>query len=182
MNGSIILPGALVELCVAPKEEIRYYLQWPYLDLREPGSPMLVATNGKNLLAAPVVVEGELVSCSLPLEAIAYARRYPTPRLTFSGEMCGTDEAMFRIPDNDSKYPLWRKLVDGAPNGPGDIGIGASLLDMLHRALGENRYNGVTLTVSRKKDGSIDPAGVVRVRSTSGENADAIALLMPMRI
>lgn len=188
MKGSITLPDVRVELCAAT-QDVRWYLNWPYLDLREPGQPMLVATDGHKLLAAPVEVSGELESCALPLEAFQAARQGPSPHcITFDGEMCGTDEAMFRIPgrenQNGFKYPLWRNVAKDAPKTKPAIGINAASLDTLHKALGGDKYHGITLAFTTTKDGDTDPARLVRVRHISHSKNDeaVIAILMPMRI
>jgi hypothetical protein len=180
MNGSLILPTAKVEMAVATNDDLRYYLTLPYLDLREPEDPQLVATNGHMLIAAPVTITGKLESTWIPVEAIAAARKQQPAELRFASGMCGTKLAMFAAPTwtGDAKYPEWRRLLKTAPEGETDVMLQGRYLDKLAMALGDDKYTGLKLCFS-KKDGKIVQNDAVRVNSL---DCEATTLLMTMRL
>src|SRR5690606_20867227 len=96
-KGTVILPAGQVELCAAKGDVRCYYLNMPYLDLADPEKPMLVASNGHVLAAAPVTIEGDVSEGPIPIEAIKYARRKKTrqpsrAQLVFDGPMVGTGD------------------------------------------------------------------------------------------
>jgi hypothetical protein len=114
-NGSIVLPEAEVERCAA-KGDVRYYLNWPYLDLSDKKKPMLVASNGHVLAGASVHLKGTIQPGPIPLEAIAQARKEAKAagggevKLVFKDFMVGTENQMFKRPDGDFTYLDWRTI------------------------------------------------------------------------
>jgi hypothetical protein len=176
-SGFVVLPKARIEVCAAdPECEGRIYLCHPYLDLSEPAQPMLVATNGHVLAAAPVKIEGEVPEGPLSKDALKYVRDDGDCRMFFDGDMHGLKgEAMFKRPP-PVKFPSWRKVA--VPNSDPVISFDGAYLDLIQTELG--RRKGIALSFARLPDGSIDRAAAARVRLT--DNRDVLVLLMPMKI
>ena len=128
----IVLPEGQVELCAA-KGDIRYYLNHPFLDLSDEKRPMLVATNGHVLAAAPVAIHGNVSQGPIPLEAIKRARaaakkrKTPEVQLVFIGDMCGTPDALFKRPPFDFTYPDWRKIIPKSNGSDPDMSFNGDL-------------------------------------------------------
>ena len=192
------LPQIKVEAAAAVGD-VRYYLNYPYLDLSGK-KPVLVATNGHYLLACEVKIEGKVKEGPLPIEAITRARKEAGKHvvnapLIFDGEMCGTRDVMDRRPvfDKGTKYPKWRNVIpagldrDSAPN----VAFKAEYLNSIAVALGCGKNSGVGLqfqTTPRAQKGirsnTILEGKAISIRA--GHSAGAVgekytAILMPMR-
>lgn len=179
------VPLTLVELAVA-KGDVRYYLNYVYLDLRVPKAPMLVATNGHFLIAVPVKPEANVKQGPIPVDAIKAARKANKrePVLVFENGMVGTRNVMFRRPD-DVTWPDWRKASFSTDEAPfaGDVGVNGAYLAAINKAMGSQ---GLRVMLGRDKDGAIDPAKPLRVRANGRgaeveRNEGVIAVVMPMR-
>lgn len=177
------LPGCFVEKAVAPKGEPRYYLQSPYLDLRDADKAYVVATTGNILIAAPVNrKEAEKIGDGLlPLDAVATARKNGGV-LKIDGKRIGAgDGAWYDRPDG--KFPEWRKVV---PKGRVrkhnfDFAVNAELLVQVQRALcsKDNKWPCLELWFPCDKEGYVIQSGAILCRA-GGEESGAIGLVMPM--
>lgn len=183
-NGSMALPDALVELAAA-KSDVRWYLNWPYLDMTDRKKPAMVATNGHVMAMAPVAVTGSVQAGPLPFEAIVAARKAAkktgkTAKLTFAGDLVGTSDQMFKRPKHDFTYPDWRKIVNDADvNGrEHDVALNGDYMAMMQKVIGSGNYKSVRIFCGR--DGAKIAANkpVVFKGSTHSE---AIGIVMPMR-
>lgn len=186
----VVLPAARVELCAA-KGDVRYYLNWPYLDLSDKKRPMLVATNGHMLAAAPVTIEGDVKAGPIPVKAIQAARAVRTKqphvghRLIFDGDMCGTGEVMYRRPSSDFKYPDWRSAVPKLDkNAKPDIGVNGDYVATLQNVVAGTRkkWRGLSITMLRDEEKNIAKNQPMLIRSLDPELAETIAVLMPLHV
>ena len=184
----VILPEARVELC-ASKGDVRYYLNWAYLDLSDKTQPMLVASNGRILAAAPVTIEGAVTAGPIPVEAIKAARAVKTTqpqigaRLIFEGDMCGTRDVMYRRPANDFKYPDWRSVVPQLPKSTTpDIGLNGDYIATIQKVLKGRKYGGLKFTMQRDEKNAIVKNKAVLLQGYDAEFAGAVAVVMPMAI
>lgn len=175
----IVLPEERVELCVA-KNDVRYYLQWPYLDLRG-DEPMLVATNGHILAAAPVEVVGDFPQGPLPVIAIKVARKSKEGNLYLENGRVGTLDAMYKRPEDHAKYPQWTNVVPDIGKRAADIGVNARYLATAQEVLNSTNAVSPGLAVWFSKEGTKvhgDKQFVVRgVNGTEG-----FCCVMPMRL
>lgn len=191
-KGVLTLPEVKVEAATAVKD-VRFYLNAPYLDLKDKGKPKLVATNGHFLLVADVTIEGTVAEGWLSLEAINRVRKdcgkYSEALMQFDGDMHGTGDVMFKRPDmKDAKYPDWRnvaKQVEDHPDKP-DICFKHAYLKTIADSLCTNKEEGIALTLgrsakSRAKNKPIDSARPIVVRAGRKHNVGYTAILMPMR-
>lgn len=184
----LILPHGRIELCAA-RGDVRYYLNTPYLDLSDKKQPMLVATNGHVLAAAPVTIEGQVTQGPIPIAAIKAARAVKTKqpqighRLIFDGNMVGTGEVMWKRPE-DVKYPDWRKVVPKlAAKAEPDIGVNGDYIAMLQDALAGTGKKWRGLGIFLARDGEkIATGGAIRIRSAHADCQDVIGVVMPMRV
>lgn len=181
-NGTLVLPEAKVELCVA-KNDVRYYLNFPYLDLTDPKKPMLLGCNGHYLAAAPVRIKGEVQPGPLPIEAINAARKSASkagvPTLVFDGFMVGTGVHMFKRPDHGLMFPDWRKAVPDTKGREHDIALNASYIALMARALSDGNFNCLRIYCGRDDKNAVDSTQAAVFR-TSPES-DAFGVVMPMR-
>lgn len=182
----IVLPDALVE-DLAAKKDIRFYLNQPYLDLSG-SKPMLVATNGHLLVAAPVEVSGDVPQGPIPIEAIKRVRKTTGKdtglnRLVFKDGMCGNGKVMFERPYMDCKFPAWRTLVPKFKKGVApDITFDARYFKAMQDALAPGMkisQAGTAVFLQRDKKGDVDPRAAFRVMCKRHD--DVLAVIMPMR-
>lgn len=187
MTTIITLPELKVETAVA-KQDVRYYLNYPYLDLS--GTvPMLVATNGHFLLAARVEIDGDCDSGPLPLEAIKYARKlHPRSSLTLpaivvDGDMVGAgvsnDYCAWKRPTFDKfAYPDWRSVVPKIePKAEPTVTVNGSYLDLIEKACPKSRYAGMSIWCGTQNELQRDAIAC----RTYGMDADDVAVVMPVR-
>lgn len=186
----LVLPAARVELCAA-KGDLRYYLNWPYLDLRDKKRPMLVATNGHILAAAPVEIEGDVKEGPIPAKAIQAARAVKTKqpqaghRLIFDGDMCGTGEVMYRRPSSYFKFPDWREVVPKLPKDTApDIGLNGDYITTLQNVMDVRRrgWRGLKLTMQRDEQNALAKNKGLLVRGFDPDLEGVVAVLMPMHV
>jgi len=179
----IVLPDVLVE-DLAAKGDVRHYLNEPYLDKRGK-QPMLVATNGHLLIAAPVEIVGEVPQGPIPTEAIKRCRKTDKtlpPRMCFDADMCGTGKVMFERENMDCKYPEWTNIVPKMKKGVApDICFDARYFQAMQAALAPSAKIGTAGTavfLQRKENGDVDPRASFRVMC---KHDDVIGVIMPMR-
>ena len=182
----VVLPVALIE-DLAAKHDIRFYLNDPYLDLRGK-KPMLVATNGHLLAAAPVEVSGDVPQGPIPLEAIKRVRKdqkdKANPDLYFAADdMCGTGKVMFKREHMDCKYPDWTQMVPKlSDKTQPDITFDARYFKAMQDALAPGvkiAQAGVAVFLKRDKAGVVDPRAAFRVKCKRSD--DVIGVIMPMQ-
>jgi len=182
----IVLPCALIE-DIAAKNDVRFYLNDPYLDMRGK-KPMLVATNGHLLAAAPVVVSGDVPQGPIPFEAIKRVRKdqkhKANPDLYFAdNDMCGTGKVMFKREHMDCKYPDWSQLVPKlTKTASPDITFDARYFKAMQDALAPGAkiaQAGCGIFLRRDKKGNTDPRAAFRV--VCKKNDDVLAVIMPMQ-
>ncbi len=178
----ITVPHALIE-DIAANKDVRFYLNQPYLDKRGK-KPMLVATNGHMLAAAPVEVHGDVEQGPIPTEAIKRCRkadRTLPPVMYFDGLLCGTGKVMFEREFMDCKFPDWTKLIPKKRKGPSDIAFDARYFKMLQDALAPGTkigQAGTAVWLQYDGKGKVDSKAAFRVDCKDDE---AIGVLMPMR-
>ena len=183
----LVLPVAKVELCTA-KGNVRYYLNYPYLDLSDKKKPMLVATNGHVLAAAPVLIGSKVKEGPLPLAALKAARavRSKQPqighRLYLEGAMVGTGDVMYKRPDGDFKFPDWRKVfVPPETDRKPDVRFNGNYMKLMQDVFGGTLMM-TGLSVFLGRDGkATDPTKPILVRGSNPDARDTIAVVMPMR-
>jgi len=187
------LPATLVEDCCA-KDDVRAYLNYPYLDLSTKKQPVLVATNGHYLLAVDVSVYGTVEQGWFPLEAIKRVRTawkkgktslYP-PRLYVDGNMCGTGDVMFKRPDRGAlKFPDWRNLIPKLKESmKPDIAFNANYLLQVQNALcfGQSKQSqGCKIFMQRVSGKGIDAGAAFTVQPISSRDEHVQAVIMPQR-
>lgn len=184
----IELPGGHIEESCAGKDDVRYYLQYPFLDM-DGDTPMLVATNGHILTAFRVAVSGKVATGPLPIEAIKVARKgrnVEVPRLYFDGDKVGDGTTWITRPAYDFKFPYWRKVIpDIDDSSDPDIALNEQYLSVLSKSLnGTARHittKGVRIWLAAEDDGQIAPDKGMLVKPASAINGDGFSVLMPMR-
>lgn len=177
------LPECFAERAVAEQGEPRYYLQSPYLDLREEGKAFIVSTNGHVLIAAPVDrKQAEKIGDGLlPIRAIETARKNGGV-LQADGKRIGAgDGAWYDRPDG--KFPEWRNVV---PKGTTrryafDFAVNAELLVLVQRALVPkgSKWPSLELWFPVDKEGYVSTSGAILCRA-GGDDSGAFGLVMPM--
>lgn len=186
-DGHVVLSSAQVELCAA-KNDVRYYLNEPYLDMSDLEHPMLVATNGHVLVAAPVEVVGKVSAGPVPGEAIKRARKHKTrkpgqPTLTFARDMVGTGDVMFRRHE-PVHFPDWRKVIDEeAKKREPDLAVNGDYMTLVQKAITPpGRMRGVRLHFCRDEEGAIDNTkGFLVTAISPNHDNGVIGVVMPMR-
>lgn len=186
----LILPVAKIELCAA-KGDVRYYLNWPYLDLSDEKKPILVATNGHVLAAAEVRVGSKVTAGPLPVAAIRAARAVKTKqpqigaRLIFNGDMVGTPDVMYRRPSGDFKYPDWRKVVPKIKKDrKADFGVNGAYMKLMQDVFGNGHFDRGGLAVFGGQDDSPDTKEKtpILLRSINPDTFETIGVVMPLHI
>lgn len=191
-KGSILLPKLRFEDATA-KQDVRFYLNSPYLDLSG-DRPVLVATNGHVLISVECEIDGKVSEGSIGLEAVQRCRKdakHDAAILRFNDKMHGTGKVMFERPNWDQKitYPKWRNVIpDVSTDGDPDCAFNDQYFSLMSKAFGK-RTNAVGLKFGRKKPKGrqkvteIDPRQAIQVRSADPEIADLKynAVIMPMR-
>lgn len=85
---------------------------------------------------------------------------------------------MFARPHpKEASYPPWRHAVERSTSGRPDVSFQGRYLQRLDELM--SVFEGIGLTLARRADGSIDPAGPARVHAA---DPDVVALLMPTRL
>ena len=113
-------------LLIAPKSDIRYYLNGVCVDVRN-GAATLVATDGHRLLAVPVLaddvesaIDGQYIIARDVLDAVkpCKAGKHSLPltieivdaRITITGATTATNSTM------DERFPDWRRVTPTSAN------------------------------------------------------------------
>jgi DNA polymerase III sliding clamp (beta) subunit (PCNA family) len=183
------LPQALIE-DLAAKNDVRYYLNDPYLDKRG-DTPMLVATNGHVLAAIPVKLHGDIEQGPIPTEAIKRCRKdqrtHAEKFLYFEAGRCGTGKVMFEREHMDCKFPQWTNLVPkiDTEKADYDICIDAAYMDLMQKSLcggprKKHASQGVEVYLARKGK-TIDPRAAFLIKPAPKGEAGIIGVIMPMR-
>lgn len=195
MTNYIELPFGKIEDCAASANEIRDYISQPYLDLKEKGNPVIVATNGHVLVCYPVTVVGKVKEGWLDREAMTAARKvkkqtFDAYKLVFEGNMHGVENGvMYPRPSFKNPFPDWRAITEKDcpdPHGKPDFAVDMQYINRVARAMQRsNKTQQTVVTLDRLDDGKINPRGKIIVKSLGGSVDDKdgrrpFAVVMPV--
>lgn len=152
---------------VCGKNDTRYYLNAPYLDVAK---KRVVASNGKALVVHPVELDEGDTSGAVPLDAIKAARsKTGDGTVALAGDARAAGIA-FPRPDH-SHYPDVDKVIPTKLDTPPTVRLDVRLLLDLAEAIGE----GSILSLWVGKDGD-----AVRVEAARG-GSGAFGVILPCR-
>lgn len=164
----------------ASRDTARPHVTVAHLDLDDLTDPRVVATDGRMMIAVPVVPEDGDTSGSLSPDALAAARKVAGKQ---ANEIVLAAGKHYILPDGTSmprkdagRFPSWRTLMPAYKAGdPGTVTIGfdARLLARLVKAMGVNEVI-LTFPLPEPDAVMVDP---IRVTASN----DAIGVLMPVR-
>lgn len=174
-------------LVIAPRSDIRYYLNGVCVDVRN-GATTLVATDGHRLLAVPVpaddvegATDGQYILPRLALDSVKPVKVPRGDTLPIAIEIVGTQVIITGAttatsPTTDGRFPDWRRVVPAsASNVPGHYNLA---------------YLGDWGKVAELLGASGKGSGVTAVIHHNGNDAalvtfpisDALGVVMPCRV
>lgn len=156
---------------ICSKDATRPSIQETYAT-KHKGKPVLVATDGRRLLAVPIEVDNEKEYGYIPKAALKFAKASLLERrstfIQFSANGKITFSNGWTMPrDNQQVFPKWETVIP--KEAPETIAINAKLLYELAQSMG---CETVALHIGEKNEGII-------VKPT--ENNEAFGVLMPVR-
>ena len=173
-------------LVIAPKSDIRFYLNGVCVDVRD-GATTLVATDGHRLLAVPVaaddvddVIDGQYILPRAVLEVVKPCK-YGKNSLPITIEIVGTQVTITGAttatsPTVDGRFPDWRRVVPASANGvpaqfnPSYLGDWGKVAEYLGAS---GKGSGASAVIHHNGDG----AALVTFPIS-----DALGVVMPCRV
>jgi hypothetical protein len=177
------IPKACKIELAASKDEGRYRINEPWLDLTNPEEPVLVATNGASMAIIPVEAGEYDKTGVVTAESLkAYRKVKLDLEIVCNGKLTVQDGPEFKRPELDGGFPNYKQVVPADDRKPYFVaGINVKLLWELVQAMG---CEAATLEFS--DEGNL---GAIVVRPANGSALwnkapacrEARGIIMPIR-